>query len=81
MVGDLRRRAPYYWSDWKDALDYRVVPATVYMYFAKYDTPHFLEGYVHYHNCHHGTRNIIPYPNTLALPLEHFRQQAEEREQ
>ncbi|KAG6356639.1 hypothetical protein INS49_014513 [Diaporthe citri] len=34
MVGDLRRRAPYYWSDWKDALDYRVVPATVYMYFA-----------------------------------------------
>ncbi|KAG8158949.1 hypothetical protein KVR01_011392 [Diaporthe batatas] len=34
MVGDLRRRAPYYWSDWKDAWDYRVVPATVYMYFA-----------------------------------------------
>ena len=38
IIGDLRRRAPYYWSDWKDALDYRVVPATVYMYFAKYDT-------------------------------------------
>ncbi len=37
MVNDVRRRAPYYWSDWKDAWDYRVVPATVYMYFAKYD--------------------------------------------
>ncbi|KAK8035368.1 Anion exchange family protein [Apiospora rasikravindrae] len=34
MVNDLRRRAPYYWSDWRDAWDYRVVPATVYMYFA-----------------------------------------------
>ena len=42
IIGDLRRRAPYYWSDWKDALDYRVVPATVYMYFAKYDTPFVL---------------------------------------
>lgn len=37
MVNDIRRRAPYYWSDWKDAWDYRVVPATVYIYFAKYD--------------------------------------------
>ncbi len=36
MVNDVRRRAPYYWSDWKDAWDYRVVPATIYMYFAKY---------------------------------------------
>lgn len=36
MVNDLRRRAPYYLSDWLDAWDYRVVPATVYMYFAKY---------------------------------------------
>ncbi|MCJ1479484.1 hypothetical protein MMC13_008170 [Lambiella insularis] len=34
MVNDLQRRAPYYWSDWRDAWDYRVVPATVYMYFA-----------------------------------------------
>ncbi len=39
MVHDIRRRAPYYWSDWRDAWDYRVVPATVYMYFAKYDPP------------------------------------------
>ena len=37
MINDVRRRAPLYWSDWKDAWDYRVVPATVYMYFAKYD--------------------------------------------
>ena len=36
MINDVRRRAPFYWSDWKDAWDYRVVPATIYMYFAKY---------------------------------------------
>jgi hypothetical protein len=35
MVDDVRRRAPFYLSDWTDAWDYRVVPATVYMYFAK----------------------------------------------
>ncbi|KAF2758058.1 anion exchange family protein [Pseudovirgaria hyperparasitica] len=34
MINDVRRRAPYYVSDWTDAWDYRVVPATVYMYFA-----------------------------------------------
>ncbi|GKT84942.1 anion exchange protein 4 [Colletotrichum tofieldiae] len=34
MVNDIRRRAPFYASDWIDAWDYRVVPATVYMYFA-----------------------------------------------
>ncbi|PNY29118.1 transporter [Tolypocladium capitatum] len=34
IINDLRRRAPYYGSDWLDAWDYRVVPATVYMYFA-----------------------------------------------
>ena len=40
MINDLRRRAPYYPSDWLDAWDYRVVPATIYMYFAKYaNTP------------------------------------------
>jgi len=38
MIEDVKRRAPYYWSDWTDAWDYRVIPATVYMYFAKYDT-------------------------------------------
>lgn len=36
MANDVRRRAPFYWSDWRDAWDYRVVPATIYMYFAKY---------------------------------------------
>lgn len=36
MVNDVKRRAPFYCSDWQDAWNYRVVPATVYMYFAKY---------------------------------------------
>lgn len=35
MINDVRRRGPFYVSDWLDAWDYRVVPATVYMYFAK----------------------------------------------
>lgn len=34
MYLDIKRRLPYYWSDWTDAWDYRVVPATVYMFFA-----------------------------------------------
>ncbi|KAK7547067.1 HCO3 transporter family-domain-containing protein [Phyllosticta citricarpa] len=34
MINDLRRRAPFFVSDWTDAWDYRVVPATIYMYFA-----------------------------------------------
>ncbi|KAL4873491.1 hypothetical protein BDV12DRAFT_160131 [Aspergillus spectabilis] len=34
MIDDVKRRAPFYWSDWADAWDYRVVPATIYMYFA-----------------------------------------------
>ncbi len=37
-MNDVRRRAPYYLSDWTDAWDYRVVPATIYMYFAKYES-------------------------------------------
>jgi hypothetical protein len=37
MIVDVRRRLPYYVSDWADAWDYRVVPATIYMYFAKYE--------------------------------------------
>lgn len=41
MVNDIRRRAPYYMSDWIDAWNYRVVPATVYMYFAKCVLPLF----------------------------------------
>ncbi|RPB24138.1 anion exchange family protein [Terfezia boudieri ATCC MYA-4762] len=34
MLNDVRARAPYYWSDWADAWNYRVIPSTVYMYFA-----------------------------------------------
>jgi boron transporter len=36
MVEDVKRRAPYYLSDWTDAWTYRSCPAVVYMYFAKY---------------------------------------------
>jgi hypothetical protein len=46
MINDVRRRAPFYWSDWTDAWDYRVVPATVYMYFAKSVIPFLLAQYV-----------------------------------
>jgi hypothetical protein len=28
MRNDIRNRLPYYWSDWTDAWNYRVVPAT-----------------------------------------------------
>lgn len=31
---DVRRRVPFYLSDWTDAYNYRVVPATLYMFFA-----------------------------------------------
>ncbi|KAK7206617.1 HCO3 transporter family protein [Myxozyma melibiosi] len=35
MVNDVRQRLPYYVPDWTtDALNYRIVPATIYMYFA-----------------------------------------------
>lgn len=30
---DIKGRAPYYVSDWTDSYNYRVVPATIYMYF------------------------------------------------
>jgi hypothetical protein len=43
MINDIKRRAPFYWSDWRDAWDYRVVPATIYMYFAKYVAIRVLE--------------------------------------
>ncbi|KAK8058318.1 hypothetical protein PG994_008766 [Apiospora phragmitis] len=29
MVNDLRRRAPYYWSDWRDAWDYQSCPLRI----------------------------------------------------
>ena len=33
---DVRSRIPYYASDWTDAWNYRVVPATTLIFFAKY---------------------------------------------
>ena len=36
MITDVQRRLPYYWSDWKDAWTYRVIPATAMIFFAKY---------------------------------------------
>ncbi len=35
IVRDIRRRAPYYVSDWTDAWNYRVVPAIVLIFCAK----------------------------------------------
>lgn len=32
---DIRARAPWYISDWSDAWNYRVVPATALIFFAK----------------------------------------------
>ena len=32
---DIRSRAPWYLSDWTDAWNYRVVPATALIFFAK----------------------------------------------
>lgn len=33
---DIRARGPWYFSDWADAWNYRVVPATALIFFAKY---------------------------------------------
>jgi hypothetical protein len=32
---DIKARAPYYISDWTDAYNYRVVPATILIFFSK----------------------------------------------
>ncbi|RKF71239.1 putative transporter [Golovinomyces cichoracearum] len=34
MKNDVKRRLPFYLSDWRDAWDYRIVPATLYIFFA-----------------------------------------------
>lgn len=60
MIDDVKRRAPYYLSDWTDAWDYRVVPATIYMYFAKY----VIRITIHY--------NLTPYQFLLAHAVEFF---------
>lgn len=36
MFYDVKRRLPYYWSDWLDGLNYRTFAATVRIYFVKY---------------------------------------------
>jgi hypothetical protein len=35
ILNDIRARLPFYVSDWKDAYNYRVVPAVVLIFFAK----------------------------------------------
>lgn len=35
ILVDIRARAPWYLSDWKDAWNYRVIPATALIFFAK----------------------------------------------
>ena len=35
IVRDVKARAPWYVSDWSDAWNYRVVPATALIFFAK----------------------------------------------
>jgi hypothetical protein len=35
VVSDIRSRAPFYLSDWSDAWNYRVIPATALIFFAK----------------------------------------------
>lgn len=36
IISDIRARAPWYFSDWTDAWNYRVIPATALIFFAKY---------------------------------------------
>ena len=36
IINDIKARAPYYRSDWTDAWNYRVVPATLLIFFSKY---------------------------------------------
>ncbi|KAI9646674.1 hypothetical protein NHQ30_004671 [Ciborinia camelliae] len=68
MINDVKRRAPFYWSDWTDAWDYRVVPATIYMYFAKYVTPS-LGGQSSYAGKRGHENDILP---ALAFSLDMF---------
>ena len=35
IIADVRARAPWYLSDWTDAWNYRVVPATALTFFSK----------------------------------------------
>lgn len=67
MLKDIKRRAPYYWSDWLDAWDYRVVPATVYMYFAKYVYPYLSSFYyLHMYFLLHSLSNMTMQYSTCS---------------
>ena len=35
IIADVRARGPWYFSDWTDAWNYRVVPATALTFFSK----------------------------------------------
>jgi len=35
IIVDIRARAPWYLSDWTDAWNYRVIPATALIFFSK----------------------------------------------
>ena len=39
IINDIKSRAPYYVSDWRDAWNYRVIPAIVLIFFAKWVRP------------------------------------------
>jgi len=41
IILDIRARTPWYLSDWTDAWNYRVVPATALIFFAKYVSEHY----------------------------------------
>ena len=34
LIGDIRRRAPWYWSDFKDALNPQCIASIIFIYFA-----------------------------------------------
>lgn len=40
LILDVRARIPWYLSDWTDAWNYRVIPATALIFFAKYVSEH-----------------------------------------
>ena len=39
VILDIRSRVPWYLSDWTDAWNYRVIPATALIFFAKWVIP------------------------------------------
>lgn len=58
IILDVRARTPWYLSDWTDAWNYRVVPATALIFFAKYVSELILR-MIHSHICRH-TYSVLP---------------------